>query len=40
VCETCGTECRKHDVDHCQRCADECERCAEECRQMAGAASR
>lgn len=40
ICDACGAECRKHQMDHCQRCADACERCAEECRQMAGAASR
>ena len=39
VCEACGTECRKHKVDHCQRCADACERCAEECRKMSGVAA-
>jgi hypothetical protein len=40
VCDACGQECRKHEMDHCQECADECERCAEECRQMAGVTSR
>jgi hypothetical protein len=37
ISEACGAECRRHEFDHCQRCADACERCADECRQMAGA---
>lgn len=37
VCDACGAECRKHNIDHCQQCADECDRCAHECRQMSGA---
>ena len=36
VCESCGKECGKHDMDHCQKCAQACRRCAEECRLMAG----
>jgi hypothetical protein len=39
ICEACGAECRKHEVDHCQMCADACDACAEECRRMAGAAA-
>ena len=39
ICEACGAECRKHQMDHCQRCADACEQCAEECRRMAGVAA-
>jgi hypothetical protein len=40
ICETCGEECGKHQVQHCQDCADACRRCAEECRRMAGAPPR
>jgi hypothetical protein len=36
ICDACGAECRKHDMDHCQRCAEACEHCAEECRRLAG----
>jgi hypothetical protein len=36
VCDACGAECRKHQMNHCQQCADACEQCAEECRRMAG----
>jgi len=39
ICDACGAECRKHQVEHCQRCADACEKCAEECRKMAGVAA-
>ena len=39
ICEACGAECRKHEVEHCQRCADACEQCAEECRRMASVAA-
>jgi hypothetical protein len=39
ICDACGAECRKHEMNHCQRCADACEACAEECRRMAGAAA-
>ncbi len=35
VCEACGTECQKHDHDHCQACAKSCFACAEQCRSMA-----
>jgi hypothetical protein len=35
ICQSCGEECAKHDMDHCQRCAEACKRCAEECRKMA-----
>lgn len=35
VCEECGAECAKHQVDHCQACAAACRRCVEECRRMA-----
>lgn len=40
VCEACGAECARHDMQHCQACADACRRCAEECRRMAAAHSR
>jgi len=35
ICDACGKECAKHDMDHCQRCAKACRACAEACRQMA-----
>ncbi|MGK9265247.1 four-helix bundle copper-binding protein [Bacillus inaquosorum] len=35
ICEACGTECEKHDHDHCQACAKSCFACAEQCRSMA-----
>lgn len=35
ICEACGKECGKHQMEHCQRCAQACKRCAEECRKMA-----
>lgn len=38
VCQACGQECAKHDMDHCQQCAEACLRCAEECRRMVAAA--
>ena len=34
VCQACGEECDKHDVDHCKRCAKACLDCAEACRRM------
>ena len=38
VCQACGDECGKHQVQHCQDCAAACRRCAEECRKMGSAA--
>ena len=35
ICEACGQECRKHDMNHCQMCAEACFSCAEACRKMA-----
>lgn len=35
ICEACGNECKKHDHDHCQRCADACFKCAEACKNAA-----
>ena len=35
ICEACGNECKKHDHDHCQKCADACFKCAEACRNVA-----
>lgn len=35
ICQSCGDECARHDMDHCQDCAKACHRCAEECRKMA-----
>ncbi len=34
ICQACGDECGKHQMDHCQACAEACKRCAEECRRM------
>lgn len=36
VCDACGDECQKHQMQHCQDCAQACRRCADECRRMAG----
>jgi hypothetical protein len=38
ICDACGDECGKHDMDHCQQCAEACRRCAAECRKMVPAA--
>jgi hypothetical protein len=35
VCQDCGDECAKHDMNHCQACARACRACAQECRNMA-----
>jgi Domain of Unknown Function (DUF326) len=35
ICEACGNECKKHEHDHCQKCADACLKCADECRSIA-----
>lgn len=40
ICEACGAECGKHDMDHCKACAEACRRCAEECRRMAQSGAR
>lgn len=34
ICEACGDECAKHDMDHCQACARACKLCAEACHDM------
>jgi hypothetical protein len=34
VCQACGEECAKHEMDHCRECAAACRRCADECRRM------
>jgi hypothetical protein len=39
VCDACGNECRKHEVEHCVRCAEVCAQCTEECRRMAAVAT-
>jgi hypothetical protein len=31
ICQLCAEECKKHNMEHCQKCAEECERCAEMC---------
>lgn len=35
ICESCGTECKKHNHDHCQKCAEACFKCANACRNIA-----
>ncbi|MCA1023678.1 four-helix bundle copper-binding protein [Halobacillus litoralis] len=35
ICEACGNECKKHDHDHCQKCADACFKCADACKSIA-----
>jgi hypothetical protein len=35
VCQACGEECGKHQMDHCQACAKACLKCADECERMA-----
>ena len=37
ICEKCGDECAKFEMDHCQACAQACRRCTEECRKVASA---
>jgi hypothetical protein len=39
ICEICGDECGKHDMDHCRICAQECHACAAECLRMQAAAT-
>ncbi|MED3971712.1 four-helix bundle copper-binding protein [Priestia megaterium] len=34
ICENFGNECKKHDHDHCQKCADACLKCADECKKL------
>ncbi|MFY0741279.1 four-helix bundle copper-binding protein [Solibacillus silvestris] len=34
ICEACGNECKKHDHDHCQKCAEACFKCAEACKNV------
>ena len=33
ACETCASECEKHDHEHCKLCATMCRECAEDCRK-------
>jgi hypothetical protein len=35
MCQACGDECARHQMEHCQKCAAACHACAEECRRMA-----
>ena len=35
ICQACGDECSKHQMDHCQECAEVCKECATACREMA-----
>lgn len=30
ICEACGSECKKHKEEHCQKCAEACRRMAGE----------
>lgn len=38
VCQACGDECAKHDMEHCRQCARACHACADACRSMAAIA--
>ncbi|HCY63683.1 MAG TPA: four-helix bundle copper-binding protein [Oxalobacteraceae bacterium] len=38
LCDACGDECAKFQMEHCQACAQACRRCADECRRMASGA--
>jgi len=38
ICQSCGDECAKHQMEHCQDCAKACHACAEACRKMVAAA--
>jgi hypothetical protein len=40
VCEMCGDECSKYQMQHCQDCAKACRQCAAECRKMAQGAGQ
>ncbi len=33
ACETCASECEKHDNEHCSLCAKMCRECADDCRK-------
>ena len=35
ACESCATECERHDHEHCKLCAQMCRECAEDCRNAA-----
>lgn len=35
ICQSCGNECSRHNMNHCQRCAEVCFACAQACREMA-----
>lgn len=35
ICKSCGDECAKHKVAHCQACAKACHACASACLAMA-----
>lgn len=39
ICDACGDECSKHQMQHCQDCAATCRRCADECRRMGSGAT-
>jgi hypothetical protein len=34
ICDACGNECAKHEMEHCRQCAEACMRCAKECQAM------
>lgn len=35
ACESCATECEKHQHDHCRLCAEMCRECARDCNAAA-----
>ena len=35
VCDSCATECERHEHEHCRLCAQMCRECAEDCRNAA-----
>ncbi len=40
ICDSCGEECARFQMEHCKQCATACRHAAEECRRMAGDAAR
>lgn len=39
TCVSCEKECRKHDHDHCQKCADACHQCHQACEEYLSVAA-
>lgn len=33
VCERCGNECAKNEMEHCQQCSEICKECAKACKE-------